>query len=271
MFINTINPIIFQYSFITVRWYGLFLAIGVALAAWIIVKLFKENNLSVDFALSFVIWLVFGGLIGARLGHIIFYELDYYLANPGEIIFINHGGLSSHGLTLGLIITFFLFVKIKKINWQKIIDLLVIPIPLLAAFIRLGNFFNSEIIGRPTNLPWGVKFPLTEANPVFRHPSQIYESLTALGIFIILFVVYKKFAGPKASAPGRMTGSNRLPPLFLTNLFILLYFSTRFLIEFVKVYQTLSPDQSPLTMGQYLSIPFILWSVGWFIWKFSHK
>lgn len=251
MFVNNINPILFEWNFISVRWYGIFLSLGLLLSILIIIKFFKEKKISLDLALDLIIWLTIGGLLGARLGHIIFYELEYYLHYPKEIIFINHGGLSSHGLAIGLIITFFLFTKLKKINWRQILDLLIIPIPLLAGFIRLGNFFNSEIIGRTTDLPWVVRFPLAETNPLWRHPSQIYEALIVFIIFIILWVLYKK-------------KKDVLRPLFLTHLFLLLYFGSRFLVEFVKEYHILSPENF-LTMGQYLSIPFILWAVIWFI------
>lgn len=235
---------------LTIRWYGLFLGLGVLIASLIAIKLFKKENIDEDTTLSLIVWLFIGGLVGARLGHIVFYELSYYLANPGEIIFINHGGLSSHGLTLGLLLSFFVFVKYKKVDWKKIADIGVIPIPLLAAFIRLGNFFNSEIVGRATDLPWGILYPLYEDSPIPRHPSQIYESLTALIIFIVLILIYKKIKN-KA-------------PLFIFHIFLLLYFSTRFLIEFLKEWQTLSPEYI-LTMGQWLSLPFIIWSVLWLI------
>jgi len=248
MFINNINPIIFNWQFISIRWYGLFLVLGIILSLLIIVKLFKQNKLQKELAYDLVVWLTIGGLIGARLGHIVFYNLSYFFNNPAEIIMINHGGLSSHGMTIGLIITFWIFVSLKKIDWRKIVDLLVIPIPLLASFIRLGNFFNSEIVGRSTDLPWGVYFPRFELNPILRHPSQIYESLIALSIFVFIYFVYKKYG-------------NKLPQLFLTNTFILLYFSTRFLVEFVKEY----PIYFGLTTGQWLSVPFILWGIFWFI------
>ncbi|MBI4426902.1 MAG: prolipoprotein diacylglyceryl transferase [Candidatus Magasanikbacteria bacterium] len=254
MFTNTLNPILLSLGPLTVRWYGLFLAIGVTLAILIITKLFKEKKYSVDLALDLGIWLTIGGLLGARLGEILFYEPAYYFSNPIEMIFINHGGLSSHGMTIGLILTLLLFSKIKsaqggsalggKISIKQYLDILIIPIPLLAAFIRIGNFFNSEIVGKPTNLPWGVKFPFYETIPVFRHPSQLYESLISLSLFISIYFIYKKY-------------NRKLPPLFITNLFFLLYFSSRFLIEFLKAdYQT----SLGLTMGQILSVPFIVFS-----------
>ena len=256
---NTLSPILLSLGPLTIRWYGLFLALGVLLSVVIIVRLFKQNNLKPQNAIDLCIWLIVGGLVGARLGEVLFYEPAFYFSHPLEIIFINHGGLSSHGMTLGLLITFFIFVRYHPTpapspskgegNWKRIADILIIPIPLLATFIRIGNFFNSEIVGKATNLPWGVKFPLYEASPVFRHPSQLYEALVALVICYLLFVIWKKYG-------------HKLPPLFLTNLFFLLYFSSRFLIEFLKAdYQT----SLGLTMGQILSVPFVLWSVTWFI------
>lgn len=262
MFVNHFNPILLSLGPITVRWYGLFLALGVLCSVLIITKLFKQNNLKPQDAVDLCIWLIVGGLVGARLGEVLFYEPLYYFSHPLEIIFINHGGLSSHGMTLGLLMTFWLWVRRhstpKKgesegvLAWRTIADILIIPIPLLAGFIRIGNFFNSEIIGKPTNLPWGVKFPLTDPTLLSRHPIQIYESLVSLFLFISMYFIYKK-------------SGRKLPPLFLTHLFIFLYFSSRFILEFWKVdYQT----NYFFTMGQILSVPFILYSIIWFI---SHR
>lgn len=250
MFVNNINPIIFEWQFISIRWYGVLLALGVLLSIILMAKLFKENNVKKDLALDLGIWLVIGGLIGARLGEILFYEPIYYFSHPLEMIMVNHGGLSSHGMTIGLLITFFLFVKIKKIEWKKILDLTIISIPLVAGFIRLGNFTNSEIVGRATEMPWGVYFPRYELEPILRHPSQLYEALLAFSLFYILYLVYKKYF-------------TKFSSLYIFHLFLLLYFSSRFAIEFTKEYQTLSTG---LTMGQWLSIPFIIWSAEWF-WK----
>lgn len=262
---NSLNPILLSLGPITIRWYGLFLAIGVTLAILIIAKLFKEKKYPIDLALDLGIWLTIGGLIGARLGEILFYEPAYYFSHPLEMILINHGGLSSHGMAIGLILTFLLFVRFRLppigrgtrgvFAWKEWLDLTIIPIPLLAAFIRIGNFFNSEIVGKPTGLPWGIKFPLYEVDPIARHPTQIYESLISLSLFISIYFIYKKY-------------SRKLPPLFLTHLFLLLYFSSRFLVEFFKAdYQT----SFGLTIGQILSVPFVLWSIGWLISFHSKK
>ena len=257
MFTHDINPIIYEWSFLSIRWYGVLLAIGLVIAFVLLVKIFKENNLKSDLALDLAIWLTLGGLIGARLGYILFYNLDFYIANPQEIIFINHGGLSSHGMALGMILGFIIFIKIKKVDWKKTIDLAVIPLPIIAAFIRIGNFINSGIVGRETDLPWGVKFPVYEIFPVARHPVQLYEALTSLAIFAVLYLVYKKYY-------------KKLPELFIFHLFLLIYFSTRFILEFFKEYQVV-PLEYFLTMGQILSIPFILWALGWFIWKYKNR
>ena len=241
MFVNNINPILFEWGFISIRWYGVFLGIGVGLAILVAVKLFKQNHIPIDLVFTSASYLIIAGLIGARLGYILFYQPLFYFNNPKEIIFINHGGLSSHGMTLGLIAVFFLLFKLKRIN-KKIIDLLIIPIPIIAVFIRLGNFFNNEILGRTTNLPWAVDG---------RHPVQIYELIICFIIFIALYFIYRKLG-------------KKLPVLFITCFFIFLYFSTRFIIELFKEFQILSSDNI-FTMGQYLSIPFIIWSVIWLI------
>ena len=248
MFINNLNPTLLELGPLTIRWYGLTMAIGVLAAVLMIIYLFKKQGLKEDLAISLIFWLFAGGLIGARLGYIIFYNLQFYLQNPGEIIFINHGGLSSHGLTLGLLASFFLFAKFKKANWKKIADIIVLSLPLLITGVRIGNFFNSEIVGRATNLAWGVKYISYEANPIPRHPVQIYEALAALAIFLLLVFVYRR--KPQSE-------------LCLFNLFIFLYFTSRFLLEFTKEYQVMLPG-SLFTQGQILSLPFIVFAVIFF-------
>lgn len=243
--ISNINPVLLEWGFISIRWYGFFLGLGVALAVIIVFKLFKDNNFSTDLVYTISPYLIISGLIGARLGYILFYNPSFYWNNPGEIIFINHGGLSSHGLALGVIICLFLLFKFKKIN-KRMVDLVVISLPVIAGFIRLGNFFNSELVGRVSRVPWAVKFP---GNELFRHPVQMYEMLTSFGLFFLLYFIYKRY---------------RTSELFITALFIFLYFSSRFLLEFFKEYQLFS---SGLTIGQYLSIPFIIWGLIWLILK----
>lgn len=250
MFVNTIDPILFHIGPFGVRYYGLFLALGVILSALILKKLFAQKGESIELMLDMITWLIIGGFIGARFGHVFFYRAEYFLQNPIEILFVHHGGLASHGMTIGLLITTWIYGKAKRIEWKNYLDMLIIPIPLIAALIRLGNFTNSEIVGRPTDGSWGVLFPLFEKNPILRHPSQLYEAGVALCIFFILLWMYKKYG-------------SKVKPYFLTHLFIFLYFATRFTIEFFKEPHKLPPD-APLTMGQWLSLPFIIYSLWWF-------
>lgn len=252
MYNNSIDPILTTLGPFQIRWYGVLLGAGVLCAVVILKKLFTEKNYSVELLLDMCVWLIVGGLIGARLGHVFFYNASYFLAHPIEILYIHKGGLASHGMTIGLLLTFFLYTKIKKIPLKQYIDIMIIPIPLIASFIRFANFTNSEIVGRPTDVPWAVLFPLYEQNPVPRHPSQLYESALALAIFCILYFVYKKYG-------------DKLKLYFIFYLFMLLYFSTRFLVEFVKEIHTPFEAGLPLTMGQLLSIPFIVWAGVYFL------
>lgn len=249
MFTNNLNPIIFQSNLISIRWYGVFLALGILMSVLVLIKLFKAKKWITDQTLDLCIWLILGGLLGARIGEILFYNFFYYWQNPLEIFFINHGGLSSHGMTLGLLLTFGLYSYLKKINFLSVADTLVIVIPLLAGFIRLGNFFNSEILGRVTSVPWGVYFARAEQFPLLRHPVVVYEILVAWTLFILLYLVYQKYSTTWRS------GS-------IFNLFLFLYFSSRFLLEFFKEYQT--SWEGFLTAGQILSLPFIIFSIIWF-------
>ncbi len=248
MIINDINPILFNIHPITIRWYGLFLGFGVIISILLIENIFRQKKLPTQDAYSLSLWMIIGGLLGARLGHVFFYNWEYFSQNLIEIIFINHGGLASHGMAIGILVSLLLFKIIKKKKLGQYLDLIIIPIPLLAFFIRIGNYFNSEIVGKPTDLPWGVWFQRVDANIIFRHPSQIYEALTGLIIFIILYIIYKKKVFSIQYS--------------VLHIFLLLYFSSRFLVEFFKQRHILDGN---LSMGQWLSIPFILWSIYWFI------
>jgi len=252
IFDHRIDPILVSLGPFTVRYYGLLIVFGilVSLLSWRLLLKNDKEKFTVLFDL--LVWLIIGGTIGARLGHVFFYEWSYYSHNLLEILMIHRGGLSSHGLTIGLAITFILFIQIKHIKIRDYIDLVIIPIPLLVVCIRLANFINSEIVGRVTGGEWGVRFHLFERSAVLRHPSQLYEAFLGLFIFVVVLFSYKYFTVKKKI------------PYVTFSLFIFLYFTTRFLVEFFKEYQTLSAS-SPLTMGQYLSIPFIVISLVFFV------
>lgn len=194
-------------------------------------------------------FIVAGTIIGARLGHVFFYDWERYQASPWLILNTREGGLASHGgaigVLLGLAIYYFLFFR-KKIcrSFLMLLDLIVIPTAVVAVFIRLGNFFNQEIIGIPTDLPWGVIFgAVPDGLP--RHPAQLYEAFAYFLTFIALFSLWKWSSF--SQKPGRCVG-----------LFFVLVFGSRFFIEFVKEEQASVFNQHLLQAGQWLSLPFIL-------------
>ena len=191
-------------------------------------------------------------LLGARLGHVLFYEPGVFLGNPLRIFYLWEGGLASHGAAVGLVAALIYFARREKIMVVEVLDRFSISAAIGAFSVRIGNFLNSEVVGLKTQVPWAVKFPrsiydsgLPLDQVPARHPSQIYEALLGLGVLLILFAVDGKYREDR-------------PPGLLAGLFLLLYFSGRFLTEFFKEWEVLSPETSPLSMGQYLSIPFIL-------------
>jgi len=236
---QNINPILFNLGSLNVHWYGLFFAVGLSLAFFISSWIFKREKFKTEDLESIVLYMFIGLVLGARLGHIIFYDLDYYLSNPLKIFKIWEGGLASHGAAIGLFLAYTLWIFIHKVKFTKYIDAISISIPLAASFVRLGNYFNSEIVGKATDGTWGVVF-LQRGESFPRHPSQIYEWALSLAIFIILFYLYKKYYKKTAN-------------LFFMFLYILLYFSSRFFVEFFKERQVI-PESIPLSMGQILSI-----------------
>lgn len=242
------SPVLFD-GFITIRWYGLMFAIGFWIGYNIVAKIFKHEGAPERWLGILLLWTVAGTVIGARLGHCFFYEWDYYSAHPGEILKIWHGGLASHGGTIGVIIgavCFSLFTAKRSPLWT--FDRLVIPIALVGAMIRFGNLMNSEIYGCPTNLPWGFIFVRDLNSPypgVPCHPTQIYESLVYLALFVVLMWMYWKRNDEER--PGLIFG-----------VFFTVVFGSRFLIEFIKNDQVAFEADMALNMGQLLSIPFII-------------
>jgi prolipoprotein diacylglyceryl transferase len=184
-----------------------------------------------------------GAVIGARLGHCFFYEPEYYLANPLEILYIWKGGLASHGGTVGMLIACALFQKHTQEPFLYFVDRLTLPISLGSMFIRLGNFFNSEILGQQTDGWYGIVFAARDNIP--RHPAQLYESAAYLFTFILLFYIYK-------------TKVTRFANGFMTGVMFLSIFSLRFLIEFIKREEANYTLPIPLHVGHILSIPFII-------------
>jgi len=191
--------------------------------------------------------MVIGTVVGARLGHCLFYEPSYYLSHPVEILKVWEGGLASHGAAIGIIITILIFGRIKKLSFFWVMDRVVIVVALSGLFIRLGNLMNSEIFGHITSLPWGFIFHRAE-HPLDldpRHPTQLYEGLSYLIIFLFLWWFYYKKNGKPI--PGMIFG-----------MFLIMVFGMRFLIEFAKEPQETFERSMTLNLGQLLSIPLIL-------------
>lgn len=199
----------------------------------------SENDLN-----DLVMYMIVGTVAGARLGHCLFYNPSYYLSNPLEILQIWHGGLASHGAAIGIILALYYYSKKHKDQaYLWIFDRVVITVALAGFFIRMGNLFNSEIIGIPTDVSWSFIFASIDEYP--RHPAQLYEAIAYLIIFIFLFYYYKMKDGKTKDG-------------FIFGLFLVSVFTFRFLVEFIKEDQTFFEKDLPLNMGQLLSIPLII-------------
>ncbi|MCP4606623.1 MAG: prolipoprotein diacylglyceryl transferase [Proteobacteria bacterium] len=250
-----IDPTIFTLGPLQLRYYGIIFASMLYIGFIIWRRQMLRAGYSLDATERFLVWGVIAVLVGSRLGHCLFYEPVRFLKDPITILYVWKGGLASHGATAGLVVALILFALKYKIPIIEVLDRLSMSSAVGAAAVRLGNFFNSEIVGRPTDLPWAVRFPLYDCRggrlcdaAVPRHPSQLYEF--AFGLFVLL-VLY---------LADRFAGREKRPRGLLAGLFLTVYFSGRFTVEFVKEYQTL--EESFLTMGQYLSIIPVLCGIG---------
>jgi len=253
----TVDPEIFRIGSFAVRWYGLLFAMGFVVSYFIMDKIFKREKIKHELLDTLTTYMVIGVVVGARLGHCLFYEPEYYLKHPLEILMIWKGGLASHGASIGILIALWLFSRKAKTSYLWIIDRIVIVVSIAAVFVRTGNLMNSEIYGVATDLPWGFIFTRW-GETVPKHPTQIYEALTYLLLFILLYSIYMK-KWPK------------LNDGFIFGLFLMILFGSRFLIEFIKEPQVEFENSMFLNMGQLLSIPFILTGVVIFIYSFKSK
>jgi len=242
------SPELFSIGPIHIRYYSTLFVSGFIIGYYIFVWFFKREKLPLDILDVLLYTLLGSAVVGARLGHCLFYEPEYYLANPIEIIKIWHGGLASHGGAVALLIAMWWYAnkygKKYRFDFWWLMDRVGIATALACCLIRLGNLMNSEIYGNPTDLPWGFIFIL-RGETVPKHPTQLYEALSYLLLFAILMIIYYKFL-PKLKR-GTMFG-----------IFLIGMFSARFFIEFVKEPQVAFEQGMSLNMGQLLSIPFIL-------------
>ena len=258
------NPELFSLGPISVRWYGLMFAMGFLFGFSILTRMFKYEGSDPLMVEKLFVYVIIATIVGARLGHVFFYGWDYYSQHLIEIFlpiakgengykFVGFQGLASHGGAFGIIIAVWLFskrVSKRPVLWTT--DRLIVPVALVGAMIRTGNLMNSEIYGVATNLPWGFIFERNNET-VAKHPTMIYEALCYLITFGILMYCYYKKKDLK-DRPG-----------FLTGVFFIGMFLTRFLIEFIKENQEAFESGMALNMGQILSIPFILAGI-WLIY-----
>jgi prolipoprotein diacylglyceryl transferase len=239
------NPEIFQLGPFSVRWYGFLFASGFLIGYYIGERMMKSENVSQKWIDSLFFYIIIATIIGARLGHVFFYGWDYYSQHPSEIFMVWHGGLASHGGTLGILIALIIHAKIitkRSVLWT--LDRVVVPTALVAAFIRLGNLMNSEIYGIQTTLPWGFIFE-RNGETVAKHPTQIYEALAYILTFVVLMYMYWRTRARYCEG-------------LIFGLFFTAIFGARFLIEFIKEDQEAFEATMSLNMGQWLSIPFVL-------------
>lgn len=254
----TVDPALFSIFGREIRWYSLMFAFGFWIGYKIVERMFKKDGVPENWLDSLFLYVFAGTVIGARLGHCLFYDPGYYLAHPIDILKVWEGGLASHGGAIGIIIAVLIYSRrVTHRNPLWTFDRLVVPVALVGAMIRIGNLMNHEIYGFPTDLPWGFRF-ITNlgqweagAAPIFSvpsHPTQIYESLFYLFTFIVLMYMY--WVKKAYLKQGLIFGT-----------FLLGIFGSRIFMEMLKNNQEAFEDAMTLNMGQLLSIPFVILGV----------
>lgn len=238
-----------------IRYYALCWLIGLLSAYFVVKKIYSNANVKEELFDPLFIYCFFGIVIGARLGHCLFYEPEYYLLHPIEMLlpikeingtwqFTGYAGLASHGGVIGIIVGLLLYIKKTGLKFMWVLDCLGIAAPIFSALVRFGNFMNSEIIGLPTDAPWGVVFAKTGIM-VPCHPAQLYESMAYLMVFIVILFLYKNFRNKVGS--GLFSGFT-----------LFTIFTFRFFIEYIKEVQVDFENGMFINMGQILSIPLII-------------
>jgi len=255
-FIWNIEPNIFQFGSLQLRWYGLLFVgsffLGLILLQWV----YKRENRDPMVLDNLLIYVMIGAVIGARLMHCFAYEPEFYLSHPIEIFKVWKGGLASHGGLLGVLLALYIFSKKYNESYIWLLSRIAMPGALTASFVRFGNLFNSEILGLPTNQPWAIIFQRVDMIP--RHPVQLYEAFSYLLLLLILVTLYKRLS--------YSFSTKVLPAIFLTYMFIV-----RFLLEYTKTKQADYVTSLPFTTGQMLSIPFIIVGIVWLIWAIKSR
>lgn len=239
-----LDPVLLRFGVFEIRWYGLLFAAAFLVGYGLLMRLAKERSIAKEVVEDIFVWMVPLVVVGARLFEVFVYEPAYYFADPIKVLYVWEGGLASHGGILGGVLALWIVARKHKLRFYAIADLAVIPFVLGAAFVRLGNFINGELVGRVANVPWAVKFQGYEG---LRHPSQLYEAMKNVVVAALLWGVRKK----------------QLPEgvLFWLGLFLFSFF--RFFVEFFKEF----PTYYGLNIGQYLSVIVVVIS-GFFLAKF---
>ncbi len=251
------SPEIVNLGFFSIRWYGALFALGFFLGLRILNRITRREGIVPAGFDSMLSYVILGTVVGARLGHVFFYEPGVFLSDPVRILKVWEGGLASHGGVIGVIVSVFLW-KRKHYDGPviRLLDYLSVPSTMVGGLIRLGNFFNSEILGRPSDVSWAIVFKRVDELP--RHPAMLYESVSYLMIFgFMMWLLERGY-------------HRRFGDGFLTGIFFVFVFLARFLIEFVKEFQIQTEAALPLDLGQILSLPFVglgvflLWRSGVF-------
>ena len=253
-FIWNINPTLLALGPLQLRWYGLLFVGSFFLGLMILQWIYKREGKNPDELDNLLIYVLVGTVIGARLMHCFAYEPEFYLSHPLEIFKVWKGGLASHGGLIGVVTALYIFAKRYHQSFWWLLSRATMPGALTAAFVRFGNFFNSEIIGLPSDKPWAIIFERVDMVP--RHPVQLYEAFAYLILLVLLVTIYKKISASFAT--------KILPGIGLTYMF-----SVRFLLEYTKTRQADYTTSLPFTTGQMLSIPFILMGLIWLLWAFK--
>ena len=249
MFINNFDPVAIEIFSLEIRWYSLSYIVGILLGWYLAKNFFVSKNIKDKFD-DYITYVIIGLILGGRLGYVLFYNFDYYLINTFDILKVWEGGMSFHGGVIGIIIASIIFSKKYNDNVYEYLDIIALVSPIGIFFGRISNFINSELYGHETSMPWGVKF--IQVDDLYRHPSQIYEAILegAILLLLLLFLRDKK----KFKIPGK-----------LSSLFLILYSTFRFIIEYFRV-----PDEQlgylilNLTMGQLIS--FVFFTMGLFLY-----
>lgn len=239
------------------KWYGVMWLLGFVVGQQLMFHFFKKDGKPADDVETLTLYMFIATILGARFGHFLFYEPSAFIKNPLQIILPPYAGLASHGAAIGILTGLYLFCRNKNYNYFWMLDRLVIVVALIGGCIRVGNLLNSEIVGEPTDLPWGFIF-VKNGEDFARHPAQLYEGIFCFILTIVLFYIWK----------------NRRTIMyngFIFGIFLITLFGQRFVVEFFKEPQEAFEETMIINMGQILSIPFVLLGIFVLILAYKYK